>query len=108
MPNWTPPTGDKVTFATVEEAQFATPTDVESYLIKLKSDCEVGEPGYPSAIVITGDQQKSKGFHIQLDTRWLALNELNSWKICFGMVASNNSLSYVDISTSLTNGRSCT
>ena len=60
LPHWTPPTGDKVVYTTVEEAGSAKVSDVGTYLDKLKSDLHIGEEGYPQKIFLTGDQQTYK------------------------------------------------
>ena len=57
MPHWTPPCKDKVVYATVAEALSSSMVDVESYLIKLKKDLHIGEAGFPTKVLIAGDQQ---------------------------------------------------
>lgn len=54
MPSWT---ADTVVYTTVDEAYSGSVNDVGSYLVKLKNDLKIGEEGYPSYIVIGGDQQ---------------------------------------------------
>ena len=57
MPHWTSKCADNVVFTTVDEAQSGTDTDVESYLLKLKHDLKITEQGYPSQVLLAGDQQ---------------------------------------------------
>ena len=57
MPHWTPKQSDHIVYATIEEAQAGNVGDVEKYLTKLKQDLKIGEEGFPTKVVIGGDQQ---------------------------------------------------
>ena len=57
MPHWTSSNPDTVVFATIDEAMSATSSDVARYLLKLKEELNIGNSGYPSKVVIGGDQQ---------------------------------------------------
>ena len=57
MPSFTHLKSDTVVYASVEEAQFVTETDVYNYLHKLKADLKVGKGNFPTYIVLCGDQQ---------------------------------------------------
>ena len=57
MPHWTPPTKDNIVYATIDEALSGNIVDIEAYLIKLKKDLHIGEEGYPSQVILAGDQQ---------------------------------------------------
>ena len=57
MPHWTPPTKDNIVYATIDEALSGYIVDIEAYLIKLKKDLHIGEEGYPSQVILAGDQQ---------------------------------------------------
>ena len=48
---------DHIVYATIEEAQAGNVGDVEKHLIKLKQDLKIGEEGFPTRVVIGGDQQ---------------------------------------------------
>lgn len=54
---WTPAQGDVVRYATVREARSSSSDDVGSYLCDLKKDLKIGCEGYPSYVVLGGDQQ---------------------------------------------------
>ena len=57
MPHWTPKQSDNIVYATIEEAQAGNVGDVEKYVTKLKQDLKIGEEGFPTRVVIGGDQQ---------------------------------------------------
>ena len=57
MPHWTPSTKDNIVYATIDEALSGNIADIEAYLIKLKKELHIGEEGYPSKVIIAGDQQ---------------------------------------------------
>ena len=57
LPHWTPNTGDKIVYTTVEEAGSANINDVGNYLDTLKSDLSIGKECFPKKVVLTGDQQ---------------------------------------------------
>ena len=57
MPHYTPHTRDAVVYVTIEEAQAATLGDVEGYLIRMKRELCIGQEGFPSKVIIAGDQQ---------------------------------------------------
>ena len=61
LPHWTPNTGDKIVYTTVEEAGSANINDVGNYLDTLKSDLSIGK-GFPKKVLLTGDQQTYKLF----------------------------------------------
>ena len=50
MPHWTPKQSDHI-------VQAGNVGDVEKYLTKLKQDLKIGEEGFPTRVVIGGDQQ---------------------------------------------------
>ena len=53
LPHWTPSTGDKIVYNTVDEGGSANIiTDVGKYLDKLKADLHIGENGYPQTILL--------------------------------------------------------
>ena len=43
-------------FCTIEEAHASTIRDVKQYLTKLKSDLKIGQNGFPSKVLLCGDQ----------------------------------------------------
>ena len=57
LPHWTPSSPDNVVYATIKEALSGSISDVETYLTQLKQDLKIGQPGYPSSVVVAGDQQ---------------------------------------------------
>ena len=57
MPDFTPKKADKVVYANVSSAQASSVNDVSAYLLQLKKDLHIGEPGYPTKCVVCGDQQ---------------------------------------------------
>ena len=57
MPDFTPPTKDIIAYATVKEAKSSSIHDIACYLQDLKTDLKIGEEGYPSKVVLGGDQQ---------------------------------------------------
>ncbi len=57
MPHFTPNEPDNVAYATVQSAQSSSITDVSKYLLKLKDDLMIGDPGFPEKVVLGGDQQ---------------------------------------------------
>ena len=57
MPHWTPNNKDNVVYATIEEASSSSPTDIESYLAKVKQDLKIGATGATVKVAIAGDQQ---------------------------------------------------
>ena len=57
MPHYTPHTRDAVVYVTIEEAQAATLSDVDGYLIRMKRELCIGQEGFPSKVIIAGDQQ---------------------------------------------------
>ena len=57
MPHWTPSHSDSVVYATVDEAHSGTFEQVGDYLSKLKTDLKIGQEGYPSYVIVGGDQQ---------------------------------------------------
>ena len=57
MPNWTPKIPDKVVYTTVDEAHSGAVQDVGKFLSKLKQDLCIGKEGYPSYVILGGDQQ---------------------------------------------------
>ena len=56
MPHWTPGKADNIVFCTIEEAHASTIRDVKQYLTKLKSDLKIGQNGFPSKVLLCGDQ----------------------------------------------------
>jgi hypothetical protein len=57
MPDFTPDAKDIISYATVKEAKSSSINDIADYLHELKMDLHVGQPGYPSKVVLAGDQQ---------------------------------------------------
>ncbi len=57
LPHWTPSSPDNVVYTTIQEALSGSISDIETYLMKLKQDLKIGHPGYPTYVVIAGDQQ---------------------------------------------------
>ena len=57
LPHWTSTPSDKVVYTTVDELYSGSIDDVGKFLAKLKQDLHVGEKGYPSYVVLVGDQQ---------------------------------------------------
>ena len=57
MPHWTPIKPDTVVYTTIDEGYSGSLDDVGIYLSKLKADLKIGQPGYPSCVVLAGDQQ---------------------------------------------------
>ena len=57
MPHWTSTPNDKVVYTTVDELYSGCVDDVGKFLVKLKRDLHIGEEGYPSYVVVGGDQQ---------------------------------------------------
>ena len=57
LPHWTSTPSDKVVYTTVDELYSGCIDDVGKFLAKLKQDLHVGEQGYPSYVVLGGDQQ---------------------------------------------------
>ena len=57
MPHWTPSRKDNVVYATIEEAMSGSMSDVQSYLIRVKEELNIGKPGYPQKVTMAGDQQ---------------------------------------------------
>ena len=54
----TPPArGHMTTMATIASGSSATLADIETYLLNVKSDLRVGQPGGPVHILVVGDQQ---------------------------------------------------
>lgn len=56
LPHWTP-SPDNVVYTTTKGALSGSISDVETYLTQLKQDLKIGQPGYPSSVVVAGDQQ---------------------------------------------------
>ena len=54
MPNWTPNVSDKVVYTTVDSGSIQ---EVGKFLSKLKQDLCIGQEGYPSYVIVGGDQQ---------------------------------------------------
>ena len=44
-------------YATIDKALSDNIADIEAYLRKLKKELHIGEEGYPSKVIIAGDQQ---------------------------------------------------
>ena len=57
LPHWTSTPSDKVVYTTVDELYSGCIDDVRKFLAKLKQDLHIGEKGYPSYVVVGGDQQ---------------------------------------------------
>jgi hypothetical protein len=57
MPDYTPDVKDTISYATVKEAKSSSINDIAGYLHDLKTDLYIGLPGYPSKVVLAGDQQ---------------------------------------------------
>ena len=57
MPHWTSTPNDKVVYTTVDELYSGCDDDVGKFLAKLKRDLHIGDEGYPSYVVVGGDQQ---------------------------------------------------
>ena len=57
MPHWTPPTKDNIVYATIDEALSGNLADIEGYPIKLERELHIGKEGYPSKVIIAGEQQ---------------------------------------------------
>ena len=57
MPHWTPPTKDNIVYVTIDEALSGNLADIEVYPIKLERELHIGKEGYPSKVIIAGDQQ---------------------------------------------------
>jgi hypothetical protein len=57
MTDFTPKTSDNIVYANVSCAQASSVNDVSAYLLQLKTDLHIGEPGYPNQCVVCGDQQ---------------------------------------------------
>ncbi len=57
MPRWTPTSPSNIVFATVEEGNSSTESDIHKYLLSVKEDLKIGQAGYPTNVVIAGDQQ---------------------------------------------------
>ena len=57
MPHWTSSPNDKVVYTTVDELYSGCIEDVGKFLAKLKLDLCIGKEGYPSYVVVGGDQQ---------------------------------------------------
>ena len=49
--------GNKITFATIDEGHTATLTDIGKYLAKVMRDLLVGTPAGPAWVIVCGDQQ---------------------------------------------------
>ena len=57
MPHFTPSKPDTVVFATVKVAMSSSVNDVADYLHDLKTDLHIGQDGYPTNVILCGDQQ---------------------------------------------------
>ena len=57
MPDFTPNTKDTITYATVKEAKSSSIHDIASYLHDMKTELKIGQDGYPSKVILGGDQQ---------------------------------------------------
>ena len=57
LPHWTPTKSDKFVYTTIDEASSANKHDIDQYLLKLKTELKIGQPQYPTEVVIAGDQQ---------------------------------------------------
>ena len=57
MPYWTPTVPDRVVYTTVDEAHSGSVQDVGKFLSKLKRDLCIGKEGFPSYVILGGDQQ---------------------------------------------------
>ena len=57
MPHWTPKRRDNIVYATIVEAMSSNITDIETYLLQVKKDLRIKESGYPTKVVMAGDQQ---------------------------------------------------
>ena len=57
MPHFTPAKSDTIVYASVEEGHSANKDDISQYLKKLKLDIKVGDPNFPSCVILCGDQQ---------------------------------------------------
>ena len=57
MKHWTPPKPDSIVYTTIDEASSASKQDIQLYLVKLKDELKIGQPGFPTKVVIAGDQQ---------------------------------------------------
>ena len=60
--HFTPDIPDNIVYATVKEAQSSNIDDVGAYLTDLKQDLNIGKDGYPSKVVLGGDQQTYHGW----------------------------------------------
>ena len=57
LPSFTPTESDNCAFVNVDVAQSTSLSDIHDYLLKTKATLHIGEPGFPSKILVSGDQQ---------------------------------------------------
>ena len=57
LPSFSPDVPDNCTFVNVEVASSTSKDDIHNYLLNTKLALHIGEPGYPTKIIVTGDQQ---------------------------------------------------
>ncbi len=51
LPHWTPKSPSNIVFATVEEGNSSTESDIHKYLVSVKEDLKIGQVGYPSNVM---------------------------------------------------------